>query len=242
MARYCGHCGQRGHNRRTCPHRSDEAKAQDKKWMRTPGRRKGSTTQCSYCGGVGHNRRTCPHLKLRKKTALRLIDSAVHRATRILSENGFGLGAMYEKQNPWYREEKNTYAVSSHPLVVEYEETRYRDDLDWSQEKVPTFTFSVYGQFLYGSDSRTQRHQATKLSVYYDRNGREVTSTNDLRRFNSDERTRWIGQSHSSYNSLTKEAIREAAMSQVEQFFKNKDNVHPAFGHIDAWVAGGENV
>lgn len=241
MARYCGHCGRKGHNRRTCPHRSDEAKEFDRKYMRKPGRRKGSVTQCSYCGTTGHNRRTCPHLKLRKKTALRLVDSAVHRATTLLSENGFGLGAMYEKQNPWYREETNTYVVSNHPLVVEYEEVRYRDDLDWSQERVPTFTFSVYGQFLYGSDSRTSRHQTTKLLVHYDRLGREVTSTNDLRRFNSNDQTRWLGQSHSSYNCLTKEAVREAAISQVEEFFKDRENKHPAFGHIDAWVAEGEN-
>ena len=233
MARYCGYCGQKGHNRRTCPHRSDEAKAQDKKWMLKSGRRKGSTTQCSYCGVVGHNRRTCPHLKLQKKTALRLVDSAVHRAATLLSENGFGLGAMYENSNAWYREEKNTYVIASHPLAVEYQEIHCRDGSEWSKEKVPTFTFSLYGQFLYGSDSRVQRHQATKVNIHFDdRLAREVTNTNDLRRFNSDDRTRWIGQSHSSYSCLTKEALREAAMSQVEEFFKDKDNRHPNFGKI----------
>jgi len=233
MTRYCGYCGKAGHNRRTCPHRSDEAKAQDKKWMRKSGRRKGSTTQCSYCGVVGHNRRTCPHLKLRKKTALRLVDSAVHRAATLLSENGFGLGAMYENSNAWYREEKNTYVIANHPLVVEYHEVHCRDGNEWSEDKVPTFAFSLYGQFLYGSDSRVQRHQAAKVNVHFDdRLAREVTNTNDLRRFNSDNRTRWIGQSHSSYNCLTKEALREAAMSQVEEFFKDKNNIHPNFGRI----------
>lgn len=232
MARYCGHCGQKGHNRRTCPHRSDEAKAQDKKWMRKSGRRKGSATKCSYCGTHGHNRRTCPHLALRKQVALKLVDSAVQRAMMLLSENGFGLGAMYEKANPWYRKEKNTYVVASHPLVVEYDERPYADNGEWSKGRVPMFDFSLYGQFLYGSNNNVHRQQAVTVRVYLDNLGREVTNSDSLRRFNDDDQTRWIGQSRSSYNCSTGKTLRESAINEVERFFKDKENRHPDFGWL----------
>ena len=50
--RVCGHCGKKGHNKRTCPD-ALAGKAKKKK------RKKGKTV-CSVCGALGHNKRTCP--------------------------------------------------------------------------------------------------------------------------------------------------------------------------------------
>lgn len=98
MARYCGYCGQKGHNRRTCPMRSDEAKAFDKQYMRKAGRRKGSSTQCSYCGGFGHNRRTCQLLKSDKAWVISQASVVVRSAIENLSRIGCGVGFLQKTQ------------------------------------------------------------------------------------------------------------------------------------------------
>ena len=100
MARHCSYCGQKGHNRRTCPHRSDEAKAFDKQYMRKSGRRKGSSTQCSYCGGFGHNRRTCPLLKSDKAWVISQTSVIVRSAIENLSRIGCGVGFL-QKTHRW---------------------------------------------------------------------------------------------------------------------------------------------
>ena len=100
MARSCGYCGRSGHNRRTCPLRSDEAKEFDKKYMRKAGRRKGSTTQCSYCGGIGHNRRTCQLLKSDKAWVITQTEAVVRSAIKNLSLIGCGVGFL-QKTHRW---------------------------------------------------------------------------------------------------------------------------------------------
>ncbi len=100
MARYCGHCGRKGHNRRTCPYRSDEAKEFDKTYMRKPGRRKGSSTQCSYCGGIGHNRRTCQLLKSDRAWVVKQSEVVVRSALENLSLVGCGVGFL-QKTARW---------------------------------------------------------------------------------------------------------------------------------------------
>ncbi len=100
MARYCSYCGKSGHNRRTCPHRSDEAKEFDKKYMRKAGRRKGSTTQCSYCGGIGHNRRTCQLLKSDKAWVISQTEAVVRSTIENLSLVGCGVGFL-QKTSRW---------------------------------------------------------------------------------------------------------------------------------------------
>ena len=103
MANYCGHCGKRGHNRRTCPYRSDEAKEFDKACMRKSGRRKGSTTQCSYCGGIGHNRRTCQLLKSDKAWVVKQSEVVVRSTLENLSLIGCGVGFL-QRTSRWGEE------------------------------------------------------------------------------------------------------------------------------------------
>ena len=103
MANFCGHCGGRGHNRRTCPQRSDEAKEWDKTYMRKPGRRKGSSTMCSYCGALGHNRRTCQLLGSDKAWVLSQAEVVIRSAIENLSLIGCGVGFL-QKTRHWDEE------------------------------------------------------------------------------------------------------------------------------------------
>ena len=50
MARSCTHCGRGGHNRRTCPHISDEYKK-----IVNRGHRKNKVRSCSFCKNVQHH-------------------------------------------------------------------------------------------------------------------------------------------------------------------------------------------
>jgi type II secretory ATPase GspE/PulE/Tfp pilus assembly ATPase PilB-like protein len=88
----CSHCLQTGHNRRTCPQRSDQGKQHDA----TINKRKGR--KCSYCLTKGHNRRTCEALEgdfqvfkwLSGKVRQALLDRIV--------EADLGLGTMFVQE------------------------------------------------------------------------------------------------------------------------------------------------
>ena len=88
----CSHCLQTGHNRRTCPQRSDQGKQHDA----TINKRKGR--KCGYCLTRGHNRRTCEALEgdfqvfkwLSGKVRQALLDRIV--------EADLGLGTMFVQE------------------------------------------------------------------------------------------------------------------------------------------------
>ena len=63
---YCGYCGTRGHNRRTCSTRKKNlamAAEQGNAYAKAELERKASPRTCGFCDLVGHDRRTCQHLK-----------------------------------------------------------------------------------------------------------------------------------------------------------------------------------
>lgn len=100
MSRFCGHCGKRGHNKRTCPHISEESKEFHKSYYRKAGRPKGTQTQCGYCGGIGHNRRTCQLLKSDKAWVTSQSEVIVRSAIENLSLIGCGVGFL-QKTTRW---------------------------------------------------------------------------------------------------------------------------------------------
>ena len=57
--RKCGHCGQPGHNRRTCPALHDEAVIVVEK-----PKKKKKVSKCRDCGEVGHTAKKCPYKPL----------------------------------------------------------------------------------------------------------------------------------------------------------------------------------
>ena len=118
---YCSFCGERGHNRSSCPKRKqyikdnpnsweaikEQRKAQRRKEIKDKGGRK-----CSYCGNRGHTVRTC---EVKKQDRVRLIEVLTRERAeglKRLNEIGWGVGALFEKKNRWV-DEKQIYMVES---------------------------------------------------------------------------------------------------------------------------------
>ena len=59
--RKCGHCGQPGHNRRTCAALHDEA--EEVVVVEKPKKKK-KVSKCRDCGEVGHTAKKCPYKPL----------------------------------------------------------------------------------------------------------------------------------------------------------------------------------
>ncbi len=87
MARRCGYCGDRGHNRRTCNIRSPEAKKAEKTIYRKK--------SCGYCSNSGHTRPTCKQMDVDREKWI--ADNAAYRKLVLedIKKNGFGVGAVF---------------------------------------------------------------------------------------------------------------------------------------------------
>ena len=102
---YCGYCGQRGHNRRTCPtlkasENKELAANPDSLWsksirsQRSAAKRSNSTRRCSYCEQTGHNRRSCPTLKNDRIAVQSAFTDYRKRFAENLKKSGLGVGAI----------------------------------------------------------------------------------------------------------------------------------------------------
>lgn len=237
MARYCSYCGRRGHNRRTCPHRSEEQKQVDKTWHNKPGPKRGAKSICSYCGECGHNRRTCWHLKYRKKLAETFIEGALAFALQQYQTFGLGPGSLYERTDSW-RGTKATYLITD-GLAVGYGEQIIRqgsgqwdDDLQY----VPTFTFSIMGKRVFG-DRDVDRDIGPQVTIYNDLAGgkKPVSNTRYLRQFCAEEENnKIVGKADHPFSEEVVQRLRDWAAREVKEFFQNKDNRHPNFGDFDS--------
>ena len=234
MARYCGYCGRPGHNRRTCPHRSEEQKQSDKTWHMKPGPRSGGKSICSYCGGEGHNRRTCWHLKHRISRAEGFVENAVCFALSQYSDNGLGPGALYERTDRWYNS-KATYLVTD-GVSLGYCETVLPDaDYQDEYQRVPTFSFTVMGNKVFG-DRTVERDIGPAVDIKLDlKNKMVVSHTARLRSFmrGTSEGNIIVGKAHSKYSEELKQRLRDWAYREIREFFSNKENQHPMFGEDD---------
>lgn len=236
MARYCGYCGQQGHNRRTCPHRTKEQKQVDKTWHNKPGPRKGSKSVCSYCGEVGHNRRTCWHLKHRLGLAEGFIEGAVAFALQQYKAYGLGSGALYERRDTW-RETKATYLITDGVSVAYQEHVMRQGDGSWDEDlkKVPTFVFNIMGKKVFG-DRKVERDNGPSVSIYCDlMNNKPVSQTRYLQQFaREEESNKIVGQTDHPFPEEMVQRLREWAHREVKEFFRKKENCHPKFGDYDA--------
>jgi len=120
MARHCGHCYGRGHNRRSCPVIRKEIKdnpngyqariARDKKEnaIRNPRR-------CSYCRETGHNRKTCASLTKDRRNVTQENRNWRQSFLTCAKTNGFGIGTLLKFIDPneckseWRRERIQNY-------------------------------------------------------------------------------------------------------------------------------------
>ena len=108
----CSWCYGAGHNRRSCPRRSDEAKKRDPK------------PRCSYCnwkgiyeGSSDHNRRNCPTLKADLQEAYRINSIYRKGAIEILSENGVGPGSLIVRSEYGWSAD-NKYVACERPYII----------------------------------------------------------------------------------------------------------------------------
>ena len=98
---YCGHCGQKGHNRRGCPSLKENmeqrlAENPDDYWAKNYfEKKKGAKVRtCSFCGEQGHNKATCP----KKKEAIAQFKKAnrhyQEQVAELFEEQGVKVGAL----------------------------------------------------------------------------------------------------------------------------------------------------
>jgi hypothetical protein len=114
MARRCGFCGIRGHDKRNCSILAKQAKENPGDWaasvLTQTKRNKTTNRKCSYCREPGHTKRTCKILMTDREHQKTL--AAKWRAT--FASNcrfyGFGVGALLkfrnldEIKNDWIRQ------------------------------------------------------------------------------------------------------------------------------------------
>lgn len=160
---YCSFCGERGHNKSSCPKRKqyvkdnpnsweaikEQRKAQRRKEIKDKGGRK-----CSYCNNRGHTVRTC---EIKKQDRVRLIEVLTRERTeglKRLNELGWGVGALFERHNRW-TDSKLMYMVEG----VDWERwtnsdlvtliglniaNACGDDNDWRKPRQINVTFALH--------------------------------------------------------------------------------------------------
>ena len=235
MSVRCGYCGKYGHNARTCPHRTEESKKFSESYYKKQGRKKGSSTMCSYCGLLGHNRRTCPHLKRRKQEALKTIEGSISRALLEFQSWGAGVGALFELTDYW-RENKASYMITGDKIEasVTYREERYRNgDEGWSRNQVPTFRVSVNAAKMFGSERSAVRTEVSKVFIHNEKD-KQIAGLHHLIPFAKEDcNNKWLGKTSNPFPSVVAERLRDIAVREVNDYYRNKENKHPEFG--DDW-------
>ena len=106
----CSHCFQTGHNRRTCPKRSDHRKQEDAAINKRKGRK------CGYCLTGGHNRRTCEALE-GDFQVFKWLSGKMRQATLdMIVEADLGLGTMFVQSV--YQYGPNGYYKADRPFLI----------------------------------------------------------------------------------------------------------------------------
>ena len=160
---YCSFCGNRGHNKTGCPKRKQYVKDNPDSWEAIKEQRKQQRRdeikakggrKCSYCQNRGHTARKC---EMKNQDRVRLIDTLAKERTeglKRLNEMGWGIGALFERNNRWTNE-KQMFMVES----VDWERWNDADlvtliglsidnasgsDTDWRKPRQVSVTFSLH--------------------------------------------------------------------------------------------------
>ena len=190
---------------------------------------------------MGHNRRTCPHLKRRKQEALKTIEGSISRALLEFQCHGAGVGALFEQKLFW-RELTGSYMVTGDKMEagVTYQEERFREqepvsgEIYWSKYEVPTFRVWIGAKKMFGEEEAPVRCEVSKVFVYND-NERQFAGLHHLRPFAKEDcNNKWLAKSSTSFPSAVAERLRERAVHEVNEYYRNKENKHPHFGE-DSW-------
>jgi len=112
MARRCGFCGSRGHDRRTCEKLTEVAKENPNGyWAREKARiekNKKTVRKCSWCNEPGHTKRTCTDLKqaiAREEGNARIWNK---NFLDKLKENGLGVGSLIRITAPGTKDDTSS--------------------------------------------------------------------------------------------------------------------------------------
>lgn len=215
MTRYCGYCGEEGHNKRTCPHRPQEHKDHDKNWHDKSGPSKGTKSKCSFCGVKGHNRRTCWHLSNILDNVLLQAETCVREALSTFVEIKSGVGTMYEVKSGWDENRKSTY-------VITHAHVRFASGLHGSPH--PTFTVSAIGKEMYGNYG-WRSHTAANTHVGFDVVNLEMSKTSsELIAFGSNGGdTRILGRTDTPFPEQTVTELVRNAQQQVREYYSKRD-------------------
>lgn len=125
---YCGHCGNKGHNKRGCTALNDQmlrriAEDPEDSWAKRHfDKKKGSKVRkCGFCSEHGHNKATCSY----KKEAVTQFNKAnrhyQEQVARLFEENGVKVGALVVHPELWV---KGTYIKDVIGVVT---------GIDWNQ-------------------------------------------------------------------------------------------------------------
>ena len=237
MARHCSYCGQKGHNRRTCPHRSDEAKAFDKQYMRKSGRRKGSSTQCSYCGGFGHNRRTCPLLKSDKAWVISQTSVIVRSAIENLSRIGCGVGFL-QKTHRWGDEYLGIHSGVIH-ANFHYTRTCSAPDKQLEHDE-RRYMPHVEVKFRLDSRDVTNTHRGSP-DIHFEGSYSNIYGLNNgtsqlLKKLSESDgygcSSHIVSESRIPHKEEVVLEVLERLDREIERHFSSRDNVSPFYGPI----------
>ena len=98
---YCGHCGEKGHNRRGCSQRKRYARenpdsyyAREIKREMERDKQRSQNRKCSYCREGGHNRATCSLLLKDKAHTIKKNKKFCDAFKKALGMCGIGVGAL----------------------------------------------------------------------------------------------------------------------------------------------------
>jgi len=97
MARRCGYCCERGHNRRTCPKLKDYVARNPDSYVarrEASAQKAASTRKCSFCDTAGHNRRKCPTMESMARKAAKMNSEFRKTLLSFMKENGIAEGTL----------------------------------------------------------------------------------------------------------------------------------------------------
>jgi len=132
MARRCGHCYQRGHNRRSCPEIKRQIADNPDGYQARIARDKAAHAKnnprvCGWCSESGHNKRTCQKLESDRHAKSKEIRDWRKKFLIKAKEVGFGIGTLIKFQDPthiensWTKEQaiENIRKLGSYGVVVQ---------------------------------------------------------------------------------------------------------------------------
>ena len=105
MARRCGHCYARGHNRRSCPELKRQIADNPNGYQARIAREKKEHAKnnprvCGWCQETGHNKRTCQKLVSDRYEKSKEIRAWRKKFLIKAKEIGFGIGTLIKFQDP----------------------------------------------------------------------------------------------------------------------------------------------